>query len=67
MIIQLNGKSIQLAENIFTVKDLLLSYQLENRIVVVEVNKEILYRELYGTTALSNGDIVELIHFVGGG
>ena len=67
MNIQLNGKSIQLAENICTVKDLLHSYQLENRIVVVEVNKEILFRELYGTTVLSNGDIVELIHFVGGG
>jgi len=67
LIIQLNGKSIQLAETICTVEDLLHSYQLENRIVVVEVNKEILYSELYGTTVLSNGDIVELIHFVGGG
>ncbi len=44
MIIQLNGKSIQLAENICTVEDLLHSYQLENRIVVVEMNNEILYR-----------------------
>lgn len=67
MLIQLNGKSIQLAEGVCTVEDLLHSYQLANRIVVVEVNKEILYRELYGTTVLSNGDIVELIHFVGGG
>lgn len=67
MIIQLNGKSIHLAENICTVRDLLSSYHLENRIVIVEVNKEILNRELYSHTILSNGDIVELIHFVGGG
>lgn len=67
MLIQLNGKPIQLDENIHTVDDLLTFYQLENRIVIVEINKEILYRELYDSTILSNGDRVELIHFVGGG
>lgn len=67
MFIHLNGKNVQLSEKIKTIQDLLNFYQIEKRIVVVELNKEIVYREQYTTTTLSNGDCVELIHFVGGG
>jgi len=65
--IKLNGKVIQLPDYIATIQDLLLNYQLENRIVVVELNKQIIYKEQYAFTVLSNEDSVELIHFVGGG
>ncbi|PGM52703.1 sulfur carrier protein ThiS [Bacillus sp. AFS053548] len=67
MEIRLNGKNIDISSKTCTIQDLLNEYQLENRIVIVEVNKEIIYKEQYPLTRLSNGDSVELIHFVGGG
>lgn len=67
MSIIVNGKQIDLAETIKTVQQLLSHFQLENRIVVVEINKEIVMKENYKSMSLSHGDVVEIIHFVGGG
>jgi sulfur carrier protein len=67
MTIQLNGKTITLPEEVATVHDLLKHYQMENRIVIVELNKEIPGKEQYQTLFLNEGDKVEMIHFVGGG
>jgi len=67
MSITLNGRSVDLQEGVNTVEQLLSHYHLENRIVVVEVNKEIVMKENYKTISLSHGDVVEIIHFVGGG
>ena len=39
MSIVLNGKNIELPEEVKSIQDLLSHYQLENRIVVVEVNQ----------------------------
>ncbi|MBY0147472.1 sulfur carrier protein ThiS [Neobacillus niacini] len=67
MSITLNGKSVDLREGVNTVEQLLSHYHLENRIVIVEINKEIVMKENYKTMSLSHGDVVEIIHFVGGG
>ncbi|MFJ5623929.1 sulfur carrier protein ThiS [Peribacillus loiseleuriae] len=67
MSITLNGNNVDLREGDNTVEQLLSHYHLENRIVVVEVNKEIVMKENYKTMSLSRGDVVEIIHFVGGG
>lgn len=67
MSIIVNGKQIDLPETIHNVQGLLSHYHLENRIVVVEVNRDIVMKENYEATILSKGDIVEIIHFVGGG
>lgn len=67
MSIVLNGKSVVLPEEVTSIQKLLTHYNLENRIVVVELNKEIILKEHYETSNLSRGDIVEIIHFVGGG
>ena len=64
MSITVNGKQMELFE---TVQQLLVHYSLENRIVVVEVNQDIVMKENYETTSLSHGDVVEIVHFVGGG
>ncbi|MBR3117902.1 sulfur carrier protein ThiS [Oceanobacillus profundus] len=64
---QLNGKQVELPEVVDSVGDLLAHYQLQSRIAVVEVNKEIVMKEEYETKRLFNGDVVEIIHFVGGG
>lgn len=67
MIIQLNGKKIQLSEDVKSIQDLLNDYNLANRILVVEVNKEIIDKKEYGSFLLSDRDSFEIIHFVGGG
>lgn len=65
--IQLNGKSTELPETVQSIQDLLELYSLENRIVVVEMNKEIVYKEQYSSQMLSDRDAIEIVHFVGGG
>jgi len=67
MTILLNGKSVQLPSEVTTIKALLTHYQLENRIVIVEQNTEIVYKEQYSSSMLSDKDKIEIIHFVGGG
>ena len=50
-----------------TASDLLEHLGLDPRTVVVELNRRIIRRPQLGETALSDGDAVELVHFVGGG
>jgi len=50
-----------------TVFDLLHHLSLDPRTVVVELNRKIVRRPQLGDTLLSDGDSVELVHFVGGG
>ena len=64
--IRLNGKEREVAADI-TVSDLLDELDLVPGMVVVERNREILARDSYAAVRLSEGDQVELVHFVGGG
>jgi sulfur carrier protein len=40
---------------------------LDPRKVAVELNLEIVPRSTYGQAALSEGDRIEIVHFIGGG
>jgi len=40
---------------------------LDARKVAVERNLEIVPRSAYGSTALADGDRIEIVHFIGGG
>ena len=64
--IRLNGKERAVAADI-TVSGLLDELGLVPGMVVVERNREILARESYAAVRLSEGDQLELVHFVGGG
>ena len=64
--VRLNGKQRRVAAGL-TVGTLLDSLQLKRELVVVELNREILKRERYGEAAVSAGDNIEIVHFVGGG
>lgn len=64
--IRLNGKDREVAADI-TVSGLLDHLGLVPGMVVVERNREILARESYPAVRLSEGDRLELVHFVGGG
>ena len=51
-----------------TVASLLAAHDLDPRLVVVELNREILRdRARFDEIALAAGDVVEIVHFVGGG
>jgi thiamine biosynthesis protein ThiS len=51
-----------------SVADLLASLGIDPQMVVVEHNREILRKpDMHGQRALSAGDVVEIVHFVGGG
>ena len=50
-----------------TLSDLLTHLDLDPRMVVVELNGEIVRRPRLGEVSLKAGDQVELVHFVGGG
>lgn len=50
-----------------SVKAFLESLDLHPGMVVVERNREILDRDRYGEVVVEAGDLLELVHFVGGG
>ncbi len=64
--ITLNGRarSVQVAAS---VSDLIAAFELQDRLVVVERNGEIVARGQFASALLTNGDTLEIVHFVGGG
>jgi thiamine biosynthesis protein ThiS len=50
-----------------TVEQLLAELELDPRAVVVELNREIIRRPAIAETTVNDGDVVEIVHFVGGG
>ena len=62
----INGEARSLSEGL-SLADLLRELQLNQRRIAVEVNREIVARELYSAHALAEGDEIEIVHFVGGG
>ena len=66
MKLTINGKTQDAAEG-SSIQSLLLSLNLKEGGVVVEVNREIIERKEYGSTILVENDQLELITIVGGG
>jgi len=64
--IKTNGED-RLIKDGSSLLDLLKSLDLDPRFVVVELNRNIVRRPALEDTLLSDGDEVELVHFVGGG
>ncbi|MED4910806.1 sulfur carrier protein ThiS [Brevibacillus centrosporus] len=67
MVVVLNGKKVELADDVQNVRALLASYQLQEKIVVVEQNGVIIDRTRYEESPIMDGDRIEIVHFVGGG
>jgi thiamine biosynthesis protein ThiS len=61
-----NGERRRFTEPV-TLADLLTTLGLDPRMVVVELNREIIRRPRLGEVMLREGDQIELVHFVGGG
>ncbi|MCP1355171.1 sulfur carrier protein ThiS [Aneurinibacillus migulanus] len=54
-------------DTVGNIQQLLEYLQLADRIVVVEINRDILQKDRHAVTELKDGDTIELVHFVGGG
>ena len=64
--VRINGKDRDVDEG-HTIRSLIESLELHPSLVVVELNREILSRDAYGGVPVQEGDVIELVHFVGGG
>lgn len=64
--ITLNGEERGVPKGL-TVQALLAHLHLHEGMVVVECNREIVRRGEYDKVMVSEGDTIELVHFVGGG
>ena len=66
MRVQLNGEAKDV-RNGLTVEELVHQLGLSARRVAVEINRDIVPHEGYTQHALCDGDVVEIVQFVGGG
>jgi len=66
MKVKINGEEREIAEHL-NIVGMLESLQIRPGRVVIERNREIVPRDLFGTTMLAEGDTIEIVHFVGGG
>ena len=64
--VQVNGKEREVPSGL-SVHELVESFDLNPLLIVVELNREILSRDQFKDVQVSDGDSVELVHFVGGG
>ncbi len=66
MKIKINGTEKTINRSL-TVQGLLEEMELQCKRVAVERNRDIVPQEALSTTALADGDELEIVHFVGGG
>ena len=66
MRVELNGEPQELAEGT-TLSTLIEQLSLAPERVAVELNREVVRRADWPAARLSDGDRVEIVHFVGGG
>lgn len=63
----INGKTVTVGDEIETVEHLLQAQNLHERVVIVELNQNILQKEEHSDASLKDGDTLEVVSFVGGG
>ena len=66
MEVRLNGEPHEFVDGA-TLADLLETIGVGKRRVAVELNREIVTRAAYAATRIRSGDVIEVVHFVGGG
>lgn len=66
MQIRYNGEPLELAAP-FTIADLIAAQGLTGKRIAVERNGEIVPRSQHAHTACAAGDVIEVVHAIGGG
>jgi thiamine biosynthesis protein ThiS len=64
--LRVNGEVLDLPHGA-TLAALIDRIGLDTRKVAVELNREIVPRSTYGAVTLAGGDVLEIVHFIGGG
>lgn len=64
--ITLNGQQTDIKDGV-TLRELLLEKEFRLALVAVEYNGRILKKDEYEKTVLQNGDVIEVVAFMGGG
>ena len=64
--IQLNGKKITINQN-FSLFDLLKKYKLNEKKIAIELNGQIITKNMYKKRLVKHNDKIEIVHFIGGG
>lgn len=62
----INGNARQFSTPL-TLSELIQQLGMKSDRVAVELNREIAPRDQWATTSLNQGDLLEIVHFVGGG
>jgi sulfur carrier protein len=65
--LRINGEDVVVSDELRFVSDLLKHFHLHDKIVIVEHNQEILEKTTHDMVSISDGDQIEIVHFVGGG
>lgn len=63
--IKINGEGLAIAE--IRLVDYLAENGYDKRAIAIELNEEILPKDRYPETVLKDGDVLEIVHFMGGG
>ena len=66
MKLRVNGE-VKEFQNTLKLSELLNSLNLKPSGIAIELNKEVVLKEKWQNVLLSEGDAVEIVHFVGGG
>jgi len=66
MTITINGETHSVEKGSYLL-DVLARLEIDKNKVAVERNLEIVPRSTFDTVALSDGDRIEIVHFIGGG
>ena len=67
MYLIVNGKIYDNLEDDITMRELLDYLKLPAKKIAIERNREIVSKSTYDSVRLNDGDIIEIIHFIGGG
>lgn len=67
MTLQINGEEKTFDPSLATLAQLVESLGMKSDRVAIELNREIVPRNLWPETNLNEGDRLEIVHFVGGG
>jgi sulfur carrier protein len=66
MNVKLNGENVEL-ERAYSMNELIDKYDMKRETVVVEINGDLPDKSKYDELKTAEGDVIELIRFVGGG
>jgi thiamine biosynthesis protein ThiS len=66
MILTINGEEREF-RSLSTLSDLVAQLGMKADRVAIELNRELIPRDRWAATQISDGDKLEIVHFVGGG